>query len=676
MQLERARIKNFRSLREVEVSFGAHTALIGGNGAGKSSILKAIEKFYSTSKSCDADDYFGRDQGQSIEIELTFHQLGDQEVAAFEERVRDGKLVVTRIFDGSSSSGRYQGLVPQIADFAAIRMHTGAAPKRAAYNSLRENNPLYADLPNAGSAAAVDQALRDWESNHPDQLVLLPDDGQFFGFQNNSRGKLQQHTSFVFIPAVREAAADAADGKTSVIGKLLELLVRSQILQRPDIQAFKAQMTEAYQALVSAENMPELGALAGTLTADLRGLYQDAEVSLNWREIGEMPVPLPMADVFLKDDGFGGPVDRQGHGLQRAFIFTLLQHLARTAVPESDEARLESDVSEGDGAPAAAAVQAPTLILAIEEPELYQHPTKQRHFAEVLRGLSSGTLPGVQGHTQVIFGSHSPMFISMGKADEIRLTRRSPCADSELKQCTLQTLDLGIVAQKLEQGWGKPAGTFSAETLMPRLHILGAELAEGFFANGVILVEGRSDKAALTAAARMLGVSFEAAGIAILSAEGKANLDRPYVIFRELGIPTFILWDCDQQLPEAKRTPATDIALSKLAKPHDQFDAAPAHDLISDCYAHFEKTLEHKLKDDLTPEMHAACLAAACEPFGVDPSNDTQKIPEVVYQMLLHAKAQGRESEMLKNLVRAMWRFFRNEEIPELPQAQGQIEVV
>ena len=676
MQLERARIKNFRSLRDVEVVFGAHTALIGGNGAGKSSILKAIEKFYSTSKTCDADDFFGRDQGQPIEIELTFHQLSEQEAAAFEDRVRDGKLVVTRIFDGGASSGRYHGVVPQVPDFVAVRMHAAATPKRAAYNALRENNPLYADLPNAGSAAAVDQALLDWEANHPDHLVLLPDDGQFFGFQNNSRGKLQRHTSFVFVPAVREASADAADGKTSVIGKLLELLVRSQILQRPDILAFKAQMTEAYQALVSAENMPELGALAGTLTTDLRGLYQDAEVSLNWREIGEMPVPLPMADVFLKDDGFGGPVDRQGHGLQRAFIFTLLQHLARTAVPEAEEAPAEADAdADDDGAPAAVAVvaQAPTLILAIEEPELYQHPTKQRHFAEVLRGLSSGTLPGVQGHTQVIFGSHSPMFISMGRADEIRLTRRSPCDDSEFKQCSLQALDLGIIAQKLERGWNKPAGTFSAQTLMPRLHILGAELAEGFFASGVILVEGRSDKAALTATARMLGVNFEAAGIAILSAEGKANLDRPYVIFRELGIPTFILWDCDQQLAEAKRTPATDLALSKLAKPDDVFDAAPTSDLVSDCYAHFEKTLEHKLKDDLTPEIHTACLAAACEPFGVHPNNDTQKIPEVMYQTLFRAQEQGRESEMLSNLVRAMWRFFRDEEISDASQVQASV---
>jgi len=677
MQLERARIRNFRSLRDVEVTFGAHTALIGGNGAGKSSILKAIEKFYSTSKTCDADDFFGRDQTQPIEIELTFHQLSEQEAAALGDRARDGKLVVTRIFDQSSSSGRYHGVVPQVPDFVAIRAHATATPKRAAYNALRENNPAYAGLPNAGSQSAVDQALLDWETNHPDQLVLLPDDGQFFGFQNNSRGKLQRHTSFVFIPAVREASADAADGKASVIGKLLELLVRSQILQRPDVQAFKATMTEAYQALVSAENMPELGALAGSLTADLRGLYQDAEVSLNWREIGEMPVPLPMADVFLKDDGFGGPVDRQGHGLQRAFIFTLLQHLARTALPETDEAQAEGNADVGEGAPAVAPIpaQAPTLILAIEEPELYQHPTKQRHFAEVLRGLSSGTLPGVQGHTQIIFGSHSPMFLSMGKADEIRLTRRAPCADSEFKQCRLQALDLSSVAETLRTGWDKPPEQYTAQSLIPRLHILGAELSEGFFANGVILVEGRSDKAALTATARMMGLSFEAAGIAILSAEGKANLDRPYVIFRELGIPTFVLWDCDQQLAEDKRSPATDLALSKLAKPDQQFEAAPTDDLIADCYAHFEKTLELKLKEDLSPAIHTACLTAACEPFGVHPSKDSQKIPDVVYETLLRAKELGRESEMLKNLVRAMWRFFRNEEIsdPHLAEASSTV---
>lgn len=667
MQLERARIKNFRSLRDVEVEFGSHTSIIGGNGAGKSSILKAIEKFYSTSKSCDVDDFFGRDQSQAIEIELTFHQLSDQEIDSFEDRVRDNKLVVTRIFDGSATSGRYHGVVPQIPDFVPIRSHSTATPKRAAYNALRENNAAYADLPNANSAAAVDQALLEWEANHPDQLVLMPDDGQFFGFQNNSRGKLQRHTAFVFIPAVREASADAADGKTSVIGKLLELLVRSQILQRPEFQAFKAQMTEAYQALVSAENMPELGVLAGTLTADLRGLYQDAEVSLSWREIGEMPIPLPMADVFLKDDGFGGPVDRQGHGLQRAFILTLLQHLARTAVHEAEEILTEGEVA-GEEASAAAVAQAPTLILAIEEPELYQHPTKQRHFAEVLRGLSSGTLPGVQGHTQVILGSHSPMFVSMGEAQEIRLTRRSLCDDSEFKQCELRSLDLGVIAGKIGEAWQKPVEQYTAATLAPRLHILGTELSEGFFANGVVLVEGRSDKAALFASAKLLGRSFEEAGIAVLSAEGKGNLDKPYAIFRELGIPVFVLWDCDNGQKEA----AANLALLRLCRPEEDLQECSPATIIGAHYAHFQDTLESLFKEELTSDMLSACLAHACEPYGLTPSKETQKIPEVMHQTLLAAKKQGASCPTLEALVKAIWLHLAEEAIDALDAKSGE----
>ncbi|MBB6179837.1 ATP-dependent nuclease [Pseudorhizobium flavum] len=654
MQLERAHIRNFRSLRDVEVEFGSHTALIGGNGAGKSSILRAIEKFYATSKTCEPDDYFGRQQENPIEIELTFKDLTEQEQASFGDRVRDGRLAVKRIFDGGPGSGRYHGLVPQCADFVAVRGQPNATAKREAYRALRENNPAYSDLPAASSANAVDQALTEWETNNPDQLQLLLDDGQFFGFQNNSRGKLQRHTSFVFIPAVRDASADAADGKGSVIGRLLELLVRSQILQRPDVQQFKLEMTQRYQQLVAPENMPELGALAGTLTTDLRGLYRDAEVELAWRDVGDIPVPLPLAEVALKDDGFGGPVDRQGHGLQRAFIFTILQHLARTAAADTP--------SEADEV-VPAEPQAPALILAIEEPELYQHPTKQRHFAEVLRKLSNGTLPGVQGHTQVIFGSHSPMFVSMGKPDELRLIRRTVCEESDFKECSLQALDLNTVARKLEAGWSKEPGTYSAQTLAPRLHILGTELAEGFFANGVVLVEGRSDKAALTAVARLMGLNFEAAGIAILSAEGKGNLDRPLVVFRELGIPAFVLWDCDMNKNLGDRKPDINLALARLANPGEETNAAPETDHVGESYAHFSENLERKIKEELTPEVHGSCLAAACEPFGISPSNETQKIPEVMFETLRLAREAGRECETLKQIVQAIWLYLQHEDV-------------
>ncbi len=493
MQLKRASIRNYRSLKDVTIDFGSHTALIGTNGAGKSSILKALAQFYSTSGRLDRDDYFGRDQSLPVEIELTFGDLGEEERTMFESRVRDGELVVTRVFDGSPSSGRYYGSVLQNRDFREIRSQTTANPKRAAYRELKDNNRKYAGLPTAASATAVDEALVAWEAEHPDDLTLERDDGQFFGFQNASRGALQRYTKIVFVPAVREASADAADTRNSPIGQLLEILVRSAISQRADVQALQRDVTARYREIVSPENMPELRALSGNLTKELKELYSDAAVGLQWREAEEIPIPLPTADVTLSDDGFGGPVDRQGHGLQRAFVLTLLQHLAR--------ASSTPDVREDDEE-VVPAISMPSVILAIEEPELYQHPTKQRHLATVLRRLSSGVIPGAAGTTQVIFASHSPMFVSLTNADDIRLARRVAIGGHEHKQSEFLALDLDEVARKLERSQGKAEGTYSAETLKPRLHILGTDLAEGFFASGVVLVEGRSDRAALFGSCR------------------------------------------------------------------------------------------------------------------------------------------------------------------------------
>lgn len=645
MQLIHARIRNFRSLRDVSVEIGGHTALIGGNGAGKSSLLKAIERFYLAGKSLEPDDYYGRDQTQAVEIELTFSNLTDEEAETFESRVREGKLTVTRVFDNTPSSGRYHGVVPSLPEFNTLRAIPQALPRRTAYNALRTSEARFADLPPGTSAPQMDEAMQTWEANHPDALSLNRDDGQFFGFQNAGRGALQRFTSFVFVPAVREASADAADAKASPIGRLLELVVRSSILQREDIAKFKEEVNTRYKALTSPENMPELGELAGRLTTDLRQLYSEAMVGLSWRESADMPVPLPNADVTLGDDGFGGPVDRQGHGLQRAFIFTLLQHLSRASRVEAT-----SPEAEGEGDAAKAPAQAPALILAIEEPELYQHPTKQRHFSAVLRRLSAGALPGADGRTQVVFASHSPMFVSLPNVDEIRFVRRVDCEGQDYKHCELRALDLEQVAGKLETASQAAPGTYSAATLAPRLHILGPELAEGFFADGVVLVEGPSDRAALYAVADRLGVNFESAGIAVLPVVGKNNLDRPLVIFRELGIPTYPIWDCDG-VEEATQN----LRVLRAADPDAEHTEAAPETLVKERYAHFAGKLEKTLIAELGQSVYDAALAAACAEFDAPAGRDAQKSPEIMKRLLALAEEQGATSPTLESLVETIW---------------------
>jgi putative ATP-dependent endonuclease of OLD family len=658
MRLVQARIRNFRSLKDVTVDFGVHTAFIGGNGAGKSSILKAVERFYATAKNLDLDDWYGRDTSQPVEIELTFGSLSDEEVQAFESRVRDGRLTVARVFDGTNSSGRYHGVVPQNPEFKPLRETPTFAARRGLYNDLRAPGGAYADLPAAAASAALDEALANWETNHADGLVLMRDDGQFFGFQNASRGALQRYTSFVFIPAVREAAIDAADAKSSPIQ---QLLVRSAILQRADLKAFQADVNARYQVLTAPENMPELAALGDSLTADLQRLYADAAVGLAWRAAGEMPIPLPAADVSLSHDGFGGPVDRQGHGLQRAFIFTLLQQLARTVHPSP---QLEVAEAQAEPAPPIEPQAAPSLILAIEEPELYQHPTKQRHLASVLRKLSEGTLPGAEGPTQIAFASHSPMFVSMPNVDEIRFVRRVSREGGDFKECELKALDLGAVAQSLEFAAGKPAGTFTAESLQARLHILGPELSEGFFADAIVLVEGRSDKAALVAVADQLGVSFEGAGIAVLSAEGKTCIDRPLLIFRELGIPTYPIWDCDSDKPPKDARPEQNLLLLRAAQPGVEDNAPPQDTRIEEHYACFAANLETILRAEITPAIYDLCLETVCDDYGAGRA-DAQKNPEIMKALLAQAADQGASSPTLKAIVRRIWTSLKGIELPE-----------
>ena len=61
-------------------------------------------------------------------------------------------------------------------------------------------------------------------------------------------------------------------------------------------------------------------------------------------------------------------------------------------------------------------VNAPTLIMGIEEPELYQHPPQARYLAETLIELS-------EKGAQLLLCTHNPLFIPGDNFDKIRIVR-------------------------------------------------------------------------------------------------------------------------------------------------------------------------------------------------------------------------------------------------------------
>ncbi|WP_433964591.1 AAA family ATPase [Tunturiibacter gelidiferens] len=130
----------------------------------------------------------------------------------------------------------------------------------------------------------------------------------------------------------------------------------------------------------------DLSELAKELSSTLQTIAPEAGVHLKWLPTSPVQFPMPKVDVQLSDDGQPFSIAGTGHGLQRAFVVTLLQHLA-----VAQRKRADAEAATPGDSP----VSIPNIILAIEEPELYQHPTRQRHLARLLLSLSKGTAKGL-----------------------------------------------------------------------------------------------------------------------------------------------------------------------------------------------------------------------------------------------------------------------------------------
>ena len=639
MRLCRIHIKNFRAIDELTMDVAQHTVLLGANGVGKSCLLKAIDKFFAKSPAITVEDFHNKNVRDPIEITLTFSEFTEEEAAKFESRIYGNEMVVTRLFEAGAApreSGKYYGQAPRHAAFQAVRAVQGAIPRRTAYNELRAQEG-YGDLPAVNADAQVLAAMEEWEEQHPDQCALDRDDGQFFGFANVGRGILQRHMSFVFVPAVRDAAADATDKGRSVIAQLIELLVKTVVQKREDFKKWQTETLAQYQDLVSPENLGELGALSGALTETLKRFYGDTEVDLAWQPAGELQLAFPAADVALTEQGYTGPVEGKGHGLQRAFIFTILQHLANAirAQPDEDEANEEGVETSH------------SLILAIEEPELYQHPTKQRHLARVLSEISAGKIPGVMSQTQILVCSHSPLFISTERFHEIRLGRRWAGEGEDKGRFVISQVSEQQVCDLLNETLLLEGNDqYLPDHLSAKLHILDPLVAEGFFVSVAVLVEGVGDRAALTAVAKAKGIDFEARGIGLIPVGGKINLARPHAVFSLFGIPVYAVFDSDQNLGAADQHPEVNVGIQRLSLIAEPVEFRT---FVGNRVASFDTCLELVLASELGDEFNAQ-IALARAKYGL-PKKRLLKSPMSLGEIVGGCMNAGAQTPTLSAIV-------------------------
>lgn len=436
---------------------------------------------------------------------------------------------------------------------------------------------------------------------------------------------------------IRDASEDAAEGRGAVISEIMDLVVRSTLAQRKEITEFRERTEKRYKEIFDPSKLTELQNLEKNLSGTLQTYVPDARVNLSWQEGVGIDISMPLANIKLVEDDYPSPVGYTGHGLQRAFILTMLQHLALVEAPTEHEIE---DVEKGSS------VKMPSLIIGIEEPELYQHPNRRRHLSKVLLKLTREGIPGVIKQIQVVYSTHAPLFVDLERFEQIRVFRKERKEKGTPKQTVISHTTFDKVARIIEKASNKPKGTYTGETLRPRLQSLMTPwLNEGFFANLAVLVEGIEDRAVIIGTATAMGYALESKGISVIPCMGKTCLDRPIAVFRSLGIPIYAIWDSDHGRKDAK--PEDNHRLLKLFNQ----EAEDWPDMVTSRFACFKQSLMHTFKTEIGEKTFNDALNACCSHFGIGKKEYALKNPLVIRHIIQEAKKQGKSSTKLKEII-------------------------
>ncbi len=632
MRLVGVQVSNFRAILAATIDIEPLTAIIGANNTGKSAFLKAIDLFFSNAPKIDDDDFHSKNIEEPIDITLSFADLTEDEMTLFESNLIDSQLTVTRrlIRGNPKESGSFFVEALVNPDFSACRNEES---KRARTELYKELQKQFDGLDNIKSADEIDAQLEKWEANNKDKLKRQRV-GSFRGWKNVAIGQLKRKTDFVFIPAVRDASEDTDEAR-SPVKQLVDTLAKQTIENNQEFKDFTAATNERLKKFTDPTNVSALANISEALSAILKQYYAESDLIATWQPISEFPVVFPSSEIAVKDHGFQSNVERVGHGLQRAIIITILEFLARERLRNPEQKEKEFKKPESD------------IIVAIEEPEIYQHPIKQRHISNVLGELTSSFSAQTGIRIQIVLATHSPLFVHLPRFQEIRMARRSPEEPNDVVVSKLTISECSAGLAKFHDPVKKPMGDAAFAS---KLHIFDADLSEGFFSKKIVLVEGPSDKSILEAALTIQGRSAMAEGLTILAVGGKKILDKPAYIFNALGIPTYVILDNDNKSAKDKVAEAyyNKFLQRVLGVPEDKIVDWPAG--IFDRWAAWDGNIENYISTTCGAELYDKVKLQMMTDFEVD-GEDCVKSPAIAAAMLTAFAAQGIKFENLNKII-------------------------
>ncbi len=627
MLIRQVEVRNFRSIKHEILCCEPYTVLVGRNGAGKSSFLRALRLFMTPAESPTEEDYYNRNTQNEILITVTFDNLLDDERAEYQSNLNgEGALVVARRFPG----GYYLGYTSGCKAFELIRDMIRAKEKVSVQAEKLKELVASGHFPGLQAVSRkIEDELTRWEQDNPERCERYMRSGIFDGPPNIAGGKLGHKTHFVYVPAVQEASEEAGGARKSqyfseLVAPVVELITSSDQVNA----AFEAaeERYEVYRGLV--RESPTKSELESQVTAILRRYVQDTEATLEL-QVDEIAQPRVLGQMLLSEAGFSAPVSHTGHGLQRAYILSVVELYQRFQAAGSGQ-----DIAGTD------------IVFAIEEPELYQHPTRLRSIHRTFRQLTKRDATS-DIRFQIICTTHCPSFVAFDMFDSLRrVTKDAPEEVGEPGITRVFSTSLRDVGAKYLSALGDQTTEPTDRSTAARLQaIMGPHINEGFFSEAVVLVEGTEDAAVLEASAQYMRRDLDALGISVLPVGGKTNLLYPACVFSLLQMRVFTVFDGDAG-KEDSHPGLNKGLLSFMGEVPEEQPATRVYtsgacwetDLISEC------------KKAVGQDLWCDAFTAACQHFSM-PADQSQKKYAVVFRTVQKLLEQGAHLPLVRELI-------------------------
>tara|TARA_R110002072_G_scaffold3803_3_gene27132 strand:+ start:1813 stop:3603 length:1791 start_codon:yes stop_codon:yes gene_type:complete len=521
VKIQELSINNLRSIVDSgNVPIQSLFSLVGENNSGKSNLIKSIDAFISGGAGgLKKEDFF--DASSPIIIKISFDNLNDDESKRWKKYLANGKLILEKhiwIEEAETASGmriksEYHGYeaAPKewFLSIAQILEQHGQRPKWV--DIAKETGlPDYFYPEDKSGKTIYTKALErylletDIEFNEPDLSGT-----HALGLQSNVVASLP---SFYLLPAITDYSDEIDKRQSSstfrrLMGELSERILKNDP-RFIEIEESLANVHRLLNAIDQPEGQNRLEAL-GDIEQQITGLLKqlmpsvsNVSLAISVTEVQE----IFSGGVSLSvNDGIETDVLSKGHGLQRCIVFSLLKTLI-------DIERESGEENQN------------TIILAIEEPELYIHPQLSKLFYDVMVEFS--------GSDQVLYTTHSPIFVDAYNYQNIGLVSKP-------------SVEIGT---KIKTATGGEIEKLSDAKVFKGLARFNPSVNEIFFANRILIVEGPEDLIAVNSVLQSKGLirnRVEELSWSILVAGGKDAIPFFQRVANEFGMSYTVLHDLD-----------------------------------------------------------------------------------------------------------------------------------